>query len=161
MQYFIFFYLKYELGKGSKKKKNLEFSRFSGWVGLKNSIFQIKKMLSKCIKMPKYSFKINLFFSIWGRGLTLWDSWAALHMHIGSARLCILSWKNYVTAKIVHVAANISHVVANILRVTADKAFEEAKCYLPRIFFHFFGIYNGENILFSKIAKKLLYFFHF
>ena len=112
-------------------------------------------MLSKCIKMPKYSFKINLFFSIWGRGLTLWVICAALHMHIGSARLCILSWKNYVTAKIVHVAANISHVVANILRVTADKAFEEAKCYLPRIFFHFFGIYNGENTLLSKIAKKI------
>ena len=84
-------------------------------------------MLSKCIKMPKYSFKINLFFSIWGRGLTLWVICAALHMHIGSARLCILSWKNYVTAKIVHVATNISHVVANILRVTADKAFEEGK----------------------------------
>jgi len=46
-----------ELGKGSKVKKNLEFSRFSGWVGLKKSIFQIKKkknMVSKCIKMPKY-----------------------------------------------------------------------------------------------------------
>ena len=137
-------------------QKNLEFSRFSGRVGLKNSIFQIKKnMLSKCIKMPKYSFKINLFFFIWGRGLTLRVSCAALHMHIGSARPCILSWKNYVTAKIVHVAANISHVVANILRVTADKAFEEAKCYLPRIFFHFFGIYNGENTLLSKIAKKI------
>ena len=118
-------------------------------------------MLSKCIKMPKYSFKINLFFFIWGRGLTLRVSCAALHIHIGSARPCILSWKNYVTAKIVHVAANILHVVANILRVTADKAFEEAKCYLPRIFFHFFGIYNGENTLLSKIAKKLLNFFHF
>ena len=87
-------------------------------------------MLSKCIKMPKYSFKINLFFFIWGRGLTLRVS-AALHMHIGSARPCILSWKNYVTAKIVHVAANISHV-------TADKEVEEAQCYLPRIFFSLF-----------------------
>ena len=113
-------------------KKNLEFSRFSGRVGLKNSIFQIKKnMLSKCIKMPKYSFKINLFFFIWGRGLTLRVSCAALHIHIGSARPCILSWKNYVTAKIVHVAANIS-------RVTADKEVEEAQCYLPRIFFSLF-----------------------
>ena len=43
------------LGKASKKsdkregfkKKNLEFSRFSGWVGLKKSIFQIKKKLTK------------------------------------------------------------------------------------------------------------------
>ena len=35
------------LGKGSKikKKKILEFSRFSGWVGLKKSIFQIKKKI--------------------------------------------------------------------------------------------------------------------
>ena len=33
------------LGKVSKKK-NLEFSRFSGWVGLKKSIFQIKTILS-------------------------------------------------------------------------------------------------------------------
>ena len=81
--------------------------------------------------MPKYSFKINLFFSIWGRGLTLWVICAALQAHIGSARLCILSWKNYVTAKIVHVAANIS-------RVTADKEVKEAQCYLPRIFFSLF-----------------------
>ena len=44
-------------GVKNKKKKILEFSRFSGWVGLKKSIFQIKKkknMVSKCIKMPKY-----------------------------------------------------------------------------------------------------------
>ena len=36
-----------KLGKGSKK--NLEFSRFSGWVGLKKPIFQKKNMLPKCI----------------------------------------------------------------------------------------------------------------
>ena len=28
-------------------------------------------MLSKCIKMPKYSFKRNLFFAIWG-GVSDW-----------------------------------------------------------------------------------------
>ena len=35
--------IKCDLGKGSikKKKKNLEFSRFSGWVGLEKSIFKI------------------------------------------------------------------------------------------------------------------------
>ena len=35
------FFLPKCLGKGSIKKKNLEFSRFSGWVGLEKSIFQI------------------------------------------------------------------------------------------------------------------------
>ena len=30
-----------QIREGLKKKKNLEFSRFSGWVGLKKSIFQI------------------------------------------------------------------------------------------------------------------------
>ena len=37
--------------KNKIKKKNLEFSRFSGWVGLKKSIFQIKKKYA--LKMHK------------------------------------------------------------------------------------------------------------
>ena len=39
------------LREGFKKKNNLEFSRFSGWVGLKKSIFQIKKKYG--LKMHK------------------------------------------------------------------------------------------------------------
>ena len=44
-----------------------------GWVW-KSSFSRFKKiknMLSKCIKMPKYSFKRYLFFAIWG-GVTDW-----------------------------------------------------------------------------------------
>ena len=39
-----------------------------GWVWKSpfSRFKKIKKMLSKCIKMPKYSFKRNLFFAIWG-----------------------------------------------------------------------------------------------
>ena len=57
------------LGKGSIKKRKLEFSRFSGWGVWKSPFSRFKKlknMLLKCIKMPKYSFKRNLFFAIWG-----------------------------------------------------------------------------------------------
>ena len=130
-----------------------------GYLGHLKAFFGATKSIEGCPLMVLSRFwgqNQNLRTTVYGYQIpTLWVICAALHMHIGSARLCILSWKNYVTAKIVHVAANISHVVANILRVTADKAFEEAKCYLPRIFFHFFGIYNGENTLLSKIAKKI------
>ena len=34
-------------------KKKLEFSRFSGWVGLKKSIFQILKNKKYALKMHK------------------------------------------------------------------------------------------------------------
>ena len=47
-----------------------------------------------------------------------------------------LSWKNHVTAKIVHVMvitvhvmANIAHVTADIMHVMADKTVEEAYCH--------------------------------
>ena len=90
------------------------------------------------------------------------------------------SWENYVAAKIARVAADISRVAAdisrvaaNISRVVVDKAVEEAKSCWPKnffslffTFFKFFGIFKGENTLFSKSAnkwssfrKKLLYFF--
>ena len=62
----------------------------------------------------------------------------------------------HVGADILHVAANILHVVANILRVAADKAVEGAKSCWPKKFFHFFGIFNGENTLFSKGAQKMV-----
>ena len=38
------------LGKGSIKKKNLEFFRFRWWVGLEKSIFQILKNKKICSK---------------------------------------------------------------------------------------------------------------
>ena len=39
-------------------KKQMEFSRFSGWVSLKKSIFQILKQ-SYDLKMPKYYLTSN------------------------------------------------------------------------------------------------------
>ena len=44
-----------------------------GWVWKSpfSRFKKIKNMLSKCIKMPKYSFKRNLFFAIWG-GVSDW-----------------------------------------------------------------------------------------
>ena len=82
-----------------------------------------------------------------------------------------LSWKNHVAAKIARVvadilcvAADISRVAADILRVAVDKAVEEAKSCWPKkffalflkIFLSFFGIFKGENTLFSKSAKKMV-----
>ena len=52
-------------GRVQKKKKNLEFSRFSGWVGLKKPIFRIlfygDWMLGKASKKKKKSG----IFQIW------------------------------------------------------------------------------------------------
>ena len=44
-----------------------------GWVWKSpfSRFKKIKNMFSKCIKMPKYSFKRNLFFAIWG-GVSDW-----------------------------------------------------------------------------------------
>ena len=60
-------------------------------------------------------------------------------------------------------AADISRVAADISRVAVDKAVEEAKVAGPRNFFHFFenfskffGIFKGENTLFSKSAQKMV-----
>ena len=48
------------------EKKYGIFHTLMGWVGLKKS-FSIKiKNKKHGLKMPKYSFKNNLFFSIWG-----------------------------------------------------------------------------------------------
>ena len=60
-----FFFLRIDLGKVSKKCGI--FHTLVGWVGgfLKKS-FSTKKIVSKCIKSPKYSFKSNLFFSYGG-----------------------------------------------------------------------------------------------
>ena len=58
-------------------KKNLEFSRFSGRVGLKNSIFQIKKICSQnALKCRNIHLK-STYFSSYGGGV-----W-----HLGSAAL--------------------------------------------------------------------------
>ena len=66
-------------------------------------------------------------------------------------------------ADILRVAADISRVAADISRVVVDKAVEEAKSCWPKKFFHFFenfskffGIFKGENTLFSKSAQKMV-----
>ena len=60
-----------------------------------------------------------------------------------------LSWKNHVTAKISRVVADISCVAADILCVAADILRVAAD-------WKFFGIFNGENTLFSKSAQKMV-----
>ena len=54
-------------------------------------------------------------------------------------------------------------MAADILHVVVDKAVEEAKSCWPKKFFHFlenfskfFGIFKGENTLFSKSAQKMV-----
>ena len=68
-----------------------------------------------------------------------------------------------VAANISRVAADILCVASDILRVVVDKAVEEAKSCWPKNFFHFFenfskffGIFKGENTLFSKSAQKMV-----
>ena len=53
--------------------------------------------------------------------------------------------------------------MADILRVVADKAVDEAKsCWPKKIAFTFlkifWGIFNGENTLFSKSTQKVVEF---
>ena len=65
--FFRFNYYIYCVREGFKKKKKCGiFRTLVGWVGLKKSFSAKKNMVSKCIKSPKYSFRINLFFSYWG-----------------------------------------------------------------------------------------------
>ena len=54
-----------ELGKPSKikNKKVWNFPYFSGVGGFEKVIFHKNK---KCLKLPEYSFKSNLFFPVWG-----------------------------------------------------------------------------------------------
>ena len=79
-----------------------------------------------------------------------------LHRHI-------LRLQNHIKAKIVSVVAEISRVAAVIARVAAKSGSSGGKNLL-------FGIFNGENILFTKSAhgahglvteKITLLFFHF
>ena len=48
-----------------QKKKNGIFHTLVGWVGLKKS-FSIKKIKKHGLKLPKYSFKNNLFLPYGG-----------------------------------------------------------------------------------------------
>ena len=87
------------------------------------------------------------------RGVLAPQAPSRLHRHI-------LRLQNHIKAKIVSVVAEISRVAAVIARVAAKSGSSGGKNLL-------FGIFNGENILFTKSAHGLvtekitLLFFHF
>ena len=59
-------------------------------------------------------------------------------------------------AKFARVAAVIMHVVANIGRDVAKSGQKFPCLKAVLLFFENFGIFNGENTLFSKSAQKMV-----
>ena len=62
-------------------------------------------MLSKCIKMPKYSFKRNLFFAIWGGGHWLSLAYPPHLTCITLATPCIVSATSRILSASPHIVS--------------------------------------------------------
>ena len=118
-------------------------------------------MLSKCIKMPKYSFKRNLFFAIWG-GVHDWF-WPTRHtshelrqphQYIVLAVPCIMS----ATPRIL---SAVRHALCQPYRVWQE-TFSQHQV---QNFWHFLGWKNKFFQNCSKLPKnyfrtiKILFFF--
>ena len=71
----------FHIREGFKKKIWNFPDLVGGWVWKFHSpdLKKWKYMLSKCIKMPKYSFKRNLFFAIWGVSDRFWPTHYTSH----------------------------------------------------------------------------------
>ena len=110
-------------------------------------------MLSKCIKMPKYSFKRNLFFAIWG-GPWLILAWH----HVGRTTHHVGCTTHFVSCAL-HIMSAIQSMTRNILSTSSSKFFQ--------VFCHFLGWKKSffENC--SKLPKihfrtiKILFFSRF
>ena len=77
---------------------------------MENSIIGLENMLSKCIKMPKYSFKRNSFFAIQG-GVTLILPTAPHMHHIGPTMHRVGHTMHHVVHTMHHVVHTMHHVV--------------------------------------------------
>ena len=114
-----------------------------------------KNMLSKCIKLPKYSFKRYLFFAIWGGSLTESGLPTTPHMHYVSHTM-------HCVGRAVHFVSLTAHCV------NRTKVWQETFSQHQVQNFFFWHFLRWKNKFFQNCSKlpknhfrtiKILFFF--